>query len=120
MDFISRRGLIGKPPALGAGHHASSSLAVSTEVDAMFLQSLLVFFAVAIIDVFWAKYSIAVREFNAIQGGIFSAVIILFGGYTTRAYVHDGLLIIPAALGAFAGTYATIFYHKSKLCIQTK
>ena len=32
MDHIKKRyGLIGKPPHLGCGHHASSSLAISTK-----------------------------------------------------------------------------------------
>jgi hypothetical protein len=76
-------------------------------------KSLLVFFAVAIVDVFWTRYFQATAEKKATQAGIFSSFIILFGAISTRAYVHDGWLIIPAALGAYLGTYLTVKYHKS-------
>jgi hypothetical protein len=77
------------------------------------IQSIIVFFGVAIVDFFWTRYFQATAEKKATQAGIFSSCIILFGAITTRAYVHDGWLIIPAALGAYVGTFLTVKHHKS-------
>ena len=70
------------------------------------------FIVVAIVDVFWTRYFQATAEKKSVQAGIFSAFIILFSAISTRAYVHDGWLVIPAALGAFVGTYFTVKLHK--------
>jgi hypothetical protein len=73
-----------------------------------------VFFAVMIVDIFWTQYFIATKYYKAIPAGFYSSLIILFGAFTTRAFVHDGWLVIPAAFGAFIGTALTIVYSKAK------
>lgn len=77
-----------------------------------FGQAVLVFIAVAIVDAFWTRYFQSTTEKQAVKAGYYSALIILFSAFTTRAYVHDGWMTIPAALGAFVGTWATVRYHK--------
>jgi len=76
-------------------------------------QSILVFFAVAIVDIFWTRYFQSTTEKHAVKAGVYSALIIVFGAFTTRSYVHDGWLVIPASLGAYLGTWATVRYHKT-------
>lgn len=77
-------------------------------------QAILVFFAVAIVDVFWTRYFQSTAEKQAVKAGVYSALIIVFGAFTTRSYVHDGWLVIPASIGAYLGTWATVRYHKEK------
>jgi hypothetical protein len=76
---------------------------------------LFVFLAVAIVDVFWTQYFLATKYYKVIPAGVYSSLIILFGAFTTRAFVHDGWLVIPAAFGAFVGTAVTIMYNKPKV-----
>jgi hypothetical protein len=40
--------------------------------------------------------------------GLASAAIILTGAFVTLAYVQDRRYLLPAVLGAFAGTYLSV------------
>jgi len=76
------------------------------------LQWLGVFVAVAVADVFWTKYFLAAANKQAIKAGYYSSLIILFTAITTRSYVHNGSLVIPACAGAFVGTWLTVKRHE--------
>lgn len=76
------------------------------------ITAILVFLSVALVDVFWTRYFQSVAEKGATKAGLYSSLIILIGAFSTRSYVHDGWLVIPAALGAFVGTYFTVKNHK--------
>lgn len=78
------------------------------------LSYILVFLAVAIVDIFWTQYIIAAQNHRFLQAGLYSLLIILIGAFSTRSYVHDGMMVIPAALGAFVGTALTVLYNKRK------
>ncbi len=82
--------------------------------DNIYIKSILVFFAVAIVDVFWTRYFQATAEKLPMQAGVYSSFIILFGAFTTASYIHNGILVIPATLGAFVGTYLTVKFHKER------
>lgn len=77
----------------------------------------LVFLAVALADVCWTKYFLEAANKNATKAAAWSAVIVLLGSYTTVEYVGNALLVIPAALGAFAGTYLTVLREKRKAAV---
>ena len=77
--------------------------------------AILVFFAVAIVDSFWTRYFQSTTEKHAVKAGVYSALIILFSAFTTRSYVQDGWMAIPAALGAYVGTWLTVKFHKSPI-----
>ncbi len=69
---------------------------------------LVVFLVMTLTDFVWAQYMSSVARQNTISASIWSVGVILLGSYVTRAYVADYGTIIPACLGAFAGTYASV------------
>jgi hypothetical protein len=60
---------------------------------------------------FWTRYIQSTAEGRAIEASIFSALIIVGGGYTTVNIVQSHWYMIPAAVGAFIGTYFVVKYH---------
>jgi hypothetical protein len=73
---------------------------------------IVVFFVVAIGDVFWTLLMQAVAKNRGHDAGLHSVCIIVASVYLARAYNHDGWLVIPAALGAYAGTRFPIEFKK--------
>lgn len=76
------------------------------------LQAAAVMGSVAVADVFWTGFIAKVGEGRALAAGAFSAAIILMGSITTFSYLESRLYVVPAALGAFLGTYVTV-WHKA-------
>lgn len=66
---------------------------------------LLVFVSTLLADIAWTRYTLAVGARAAVKAGIWSTLIILFGAFNITTYVTDRRAIIPAALGAFIGTW---------------
>lgn len=65
----------------------------------------LAFFGMVALDFVWARYTInLVKKYNAVSGG-YAATIMLLNGVVTLTYVHDPWMILPAAAGAFVGTF---------------
>lgn len=62
----------------------------------------------AFLDVVYAKYTMAVQARKASASANWAGAIILLGGVSILSYTHDPLLILPAAIGAWIGTYWTI------------
>lgn len=67
-----------------------------------------VFLAVALADALWTGWMRSVAAHAPLAAGAYSAAIILTGAYVTLAYVQDRRYLLPAALGAFAGTYLSV------------
>lgn len=74
------------------------------------MEFIFVVIAMAVTDVIWAQYIAKVGDNKALSAGIWSALIILVGGSVTFAYVHDRKLIFAAALGAFLGTFVSVWW----------
>ena len=74
----------------------------------------IVMFAMILTDVCWTVYFIQVEERRSIAAGLWSASIMLTGAIVTTNYVEDRSLLIPALIGAFIGTAATVEYKKRK------
>ena len=71
-------------------------------------QYLYTFAAMTFLDGLWAAYVRATAtELTLLAMGI-AAGIILTTGYVTKAYIKDSKQLIPAALGAAAGTWIGI------------
>jgi hypothetical protein len=69
--------------------------------------------AMAVVDTLWTLYIKAAAEGHANRAALWSCLIVLAGGFTTLAYVHDDSLLYPACIGAYIGTYLTTrFSHK--------
>ncbi len=73
---------------------------------------LLVFLSTLLADVAWTRYTLAVTERRALLAAIWSAAIVLFGAFNIVTYVHDSWAIVPAAIGAFAGTWWAVGHGK--------
>lgn len=73
-----------------------------------------VFLAVMIADVCWTFYFIKIEERKSIGAGLWGAGVYVCGAFAVIHYTTDKTMIIPAVLGAFIGTWATIEYKKRK------
>lgn len=71
----------------------------------MLLKGIEVFFAMIAVDYFWAWCVRETVSRHAAFAGLLSASVILLGGIVTVQYVTDIRLLLPAAMGAFCGTY---------------
>jgi hypothetical protein len=78
------------------------------------LQFLFVFLSVGIGDVCWAMYFLKIGQERSLAAGCWGGMIVFLTAYTAIEYINDHTLIIPAVLGGFAGTYATVEYHRRK------
>lgn len=56
-------------------------------------------------DVAWARYVIAAGQRVPLEAGAWAVALFLLGAFTVLGYTRDRWLLIPATLGAFAGTY---------------
>ena len=78
-----------------------------------------VFLAMAINDWFWALYIAKIGENKALAAALWSAVIIIVGGYTTLSYVHTPTALFAAALGAFVGTAGSVYWKTRKQNVKS-
>jgi hypothetical protein len=63
------------------------------------------FMAMAAYDTAWAVYSIEINRGRVLWASAAAASIPFFFAVMARAYVADFSTVIPAAAGAFVGTY---------------
>lgn len=77
-------------------------------------QFVLVFLAMAITDICWTFYLISVEERKSVIAGLWAMALFICGAFVVSSYVGNKWLILAAALGSFAGTFATIEYKKRK------
>ena len=65
-------------------------------------------------DVCWTMYFIEIDKRRVYAAGMWSAIIIIASAFITTSYVEDKSLVPAAAIGAFIGTAATVWYKKRK------
>lgn len=65
---------------------------------------LLTFVAVLVLDVVWARYTIALTNDRPVRAGKYAALVIALSGFAAINYVNDPWMLLPAAAGAFCGT----------------
>jgi len=73
-----------------------------------------VFALVAFLDFMWAQYIKHTAKANALKSASYSMTVYLLGCLVTITYVEDHKMMIPCALGAFAGTYISAKLEKQK------
>jgi peptidoglycan biosynthesis protein MviN/MurJ (putative lipid II flippase) len=81
---------------------------------------ILVMLAMIVADICWAMYFIEIDKRRVYAAGIWSAVIIIASAFITTSYVEDKSMVPAAAIGAFIGTAATVYYKKKKEQNDTK
>lgn len=69
------------------------------------LQWLLCFVVMTITDVCWAKYTKTAADSKPLPASLWSVSLFVLGGLTVVTYTSNPVLLIPASIGAFVGTY---------------
>ena len=69
--------------------------------------------ATGLTDVCWTLYVTNAAAFNKIRASFYSVGILLMGSSVVVEYVADRVLVIPAAIGAFIGTWLTLKFKES-------
>ena len=64
-----------------------------------------VFFMMVAIDLVWALYTRALSHNKSMHASTFSAVIQALSGVLVLEYTHEPVLLLPACVGAFVGTW---------------
>jgi len=72
----------------------------------------LAFFGLFVLDLIWAVYTKHIIGKSPWLASFWSSIIILLNGTITVAYVGRPWLLIPAALGAFIGTFVAVKWIK--------
>ncbi len=70
-----------------------------------------VFLGLIVLDFIWVGYVKSVQKHQPLHSGLWASVMITVSGFVTISYVTDHTLLIPAALGAFVGTWAGSHAH---------
>ncbi len=70
-----------------------------------------VFFAMFFTDLFNAYYIQAIQQSRALKASSWAAILYILAVSAFVGITHNNLLIIPAALGAFAGTYVGVRFR---------
>lgn len=72
---------------------------------AIVVKFVVVFLLVAFLDFLWAQYIRATASAHALKSASYGTAIYLLGCFVTITYIQDHMMIAPAALGSFVGTY---------------
>ena len=58
-----------------------------------------------VVDIFYTYYLKAISENAALTASLWGAIVWLIGSLAVIEYTADHMLLIPACIGAFCGTY---------------
>lgn len=78
------------------------------------IEWLVIFSALTVTDVCWGYYINKVKEGKALPSAVWSVLLYLTGSIAVVGWVKDPWLLIPAAAGAFVGTYISVWLNKRK------
>ena len=67
-----------------------------------------VFFAMFFTDIFWTMLVRKTTQGKALAAAIYSVILVLLSAVAITSFVEETIYLVPAALGAFAGTYLTV------------
>jgi len=74
------------------------------------IEAATVFAAIFIADFVWARYIGAAAHGRRVEASSWAVAVIVMGGYATIKYVGNPMMLAPAALGAFAGTWTSLWW----------
>jgi uncharacterized protein YebE (UPF0316 family) len=72
----------------------------------------LAFLAMFLTDVFYTYYLKAVQDEQALRASSWATIIYIVAAFAIIEYNTDHLLLIPASLGAFCGTFVGMKIRK--------
>lgn len=70
--------------------------------------ALIVFASMFVLDFVWAFYTKAITKHMPLPAALWAVIILAFNGIAQIGYVTEHWLLIPAAFGAFGGTYVAM------------
>jgi hypothetical protein len=70
------------------------------------------FVAMFFVDIIFAYYLKAVGNDKAVKAGLWASVIVLLNVVAVISYTENHYMIIPAVLGAFAGTFVGVRHNR--------
>lgn len=70
--------------------------------------------SMAAVDWAWARYAMALADRRAVASSLWAVAILLPSGWAIMSYVHDPMMLVPAAVGAFVGTYVSVKFKGDK------
>lgn len=76
--------------------------------------ALLAFLAMFATDYCWARYVTAAKDFDPVRAGGWAVALFLLGAVAVIGYTSNPLLLLPAAVGAFAGTVAGVLMSRPR------
>lgn len=71
-----------------------------------------VFAVMFMLDFVWAEYTRAITASAALRASWWAMAIIVLGGAGQIGYTNNPWLLLPAAAGAFGGTFVALTIHK--------
>mgnify|MGYP001591418958 CR=1 FL=1 len=72
------------------------------------IEWLLVFVAFLVMDMAYAAWAKKVAERDPLQASLYAVAIVLCSAFVTISFVKDYWTVVPAALGAFVGTWIVV------------
>lgn len=72
---------------------------------------LIAFLAMSVTEFCWTMYIHNVRDEKIIVAGFYNIAIFLFTSLAIMAYMDNKWMLIPGAMGSFAGTYVSKFFY---------
>lgn len=75
---------------------------------------LVVFAAMFALDYVWTYYTKAIQRHASFAAANWAVTITVFNAVAQIGYVENHWLVIPAALGAFGGTYAAMKWGRHR------
>ncbi len=70
------------------------------------------FFALFFTDVFYTYYLRAIQNDEALKSSIWAVVVFFIASIAVINYTNDHMMLIPACLGAFCGTWVGMKLRK--------
>lgn len=80
----------------------------------MLYEAAIVFAALFALDFVWISYTKAVTQHAPMGAAFWAVLILLFNGVSQIGYVNEPWLLVPAAAGAFTGTYAAMWWENKR------
>jgi uncharacterized membrane protein YfcA len=78
------------------------------------IEYIIVFLSMFVVDVFYAIYLKSIENNKPIFASFMATIVFFVASIATIGYIDNHWLLVPACLGAFAGTWVGVMYNIKK------
>ena len=78
------------------------------------LEYIIVFLSMFVVDVFYAIYLKSIENNKPIFASFMATIVFFVASIATIGYIDNHWLLVPACMGAFAGTWVGVMYNIKK------